>query len=93
MELTMSSNDLNSLLNNIASQVSSLDKKQDEQNKTLTKILIQAEKTNGRVTSLEKGQGKKFSLPPNVIYLIAVGGVVALVIVATSMGINVKGIL
>lgn len=93
MELTMSTNDLNSLLNNIASQVSRLNEKQDKQSETLTKILVQAEKTNGRVTSLERGQGKKFSLPPSIIYLIALGGVISLAIVAVSMGINVKGIL
>lgn len=106
MELTMSSNDMNTLLTNILSQVSemrseirSVNNKQDIQNDKLTEITIQTQKTNGRVTSLEgrakileKTKGKKVSFDPKLLYLLAIGGVIALIIIATRMGIDLKGI-
>lgn len=107
MENVMPRDDLTTLLNNILTQVNRLNEKQDQQTKELNEIKLQTQKTNGRVTRLEDGHtlnvraikslerrsGRKLNIPTNILYLLAFAGVIVLLIVATAMGINVKGII
>lgn len=94
-------NFLKPLLEMMDKRMDSLDKKIEENTALTNQTLTQAKYTNGRVTRLEKKVAdqqaakiaKKFSLSPNVIYLIAVGAVVVLIIVATLIGAPVKGLL
>ena len=72
-------------------------------NTTLTQqTLTQAKYTNGRVTKLErqvaaekaKKTAKKLNLPtPPVLYLIALGAVILLIIVATLLKVPLGGLL
>jgi hypothetical protein len=73
----------------------------------MQKILTQTQKTNGRVLKLEDvtkshssdlntlkvAKSRRINLPSNVLYLLALGGVITLIIVANFMGINLKGLL
>lgn len=45
------------------------------------------------IKALERKHGKKIDLPPNVIYLIALGAVILLAVVATLLHINLGSLL
>lgn len=74
-------------------------KKEVRANTDLTnKVYEQAKRTNGRVTKAEDDIKKlqrrsRFGINPNLLYLIALGLVLLLVIVATLLKINVGGLL
>lgn len=107
MDDLMPRDDLTTLLGSILEQlketrddVRDLNRKQDEQSKELGKVLIQTQKTNGRVNrhdeqikALESSKGKKLNVPTNVLYLLAFGGVVALLIVARLLGVDLGGVI
>lgn len=74
--------------------------KLDANSVTTQKTLDEAQATNGRVTlvesavkRLESAKGKKLDLPANVIYLIALGAVILLAVVATLLHINLGNLL
>lgn len=58
--------------------------------RTVAPIVQQHEKA---LKALERKHGKKLDLPPNVIYLIALGAVILLVIVATLLRIDLGNLL
>lgn len=105
--VTMSRDDLGTLLNTILDNqretrddIREINRKQDLQTQEIGKVLTQAEKTNGRVNghdkqiaALETIRGRKISLPNNVLYLLAIGGVIALAIVASLLKVDLGGIL
>lgn len=81
-------------------RMNSFEAKLDKNTSTTQKILDEAKYTNGRVTTtesaikrLETAKGKKLDLAPNVIYLIAVGAVILLIIVAALLHVNLGGLL
>lgn len=81
-------------------RMDSLEAKLDTNTTTTQKILDEAQYTNGRVTAneaaikrLESASGKKLNLPANVIYLIALGAVILLAVIATLLHINLGSIL
>lgn len=91
------------LMNHNAEELSKRLDKQDDKLDTNISIanqaLTQAKYTNGRVTKLEKkmadAQNKKvaksFNIKPEVLYLLAVGAVITLFIVATLLGVKLPG--
>lgn len=89
------------LLQDIQERLVRLDNKQDKQLAQLNGIEIQTNRTNGRVTqlekemkSLERKKGKTFRMPPlTIMYLLAIAFVILLAIVATAMKINISGLL
>lgn len=104
MELEMSEqqeNFLQPLLDLMNKRMDTIESKVDSNTTLTNQVLDQARRTNGRVTKLEKiGADKKnnktasrFNLNPSIIYLIAIGAVIVLVIVATLIGAPIKGIL
>lgn len=81
-------------------RMDSLETKLDSNTTTTQKILDEAKYTNGRVTDneaaikrLESASGKKLNLPANVIYLIALGAVILLAVIATLLHINLGNLL
>ena len=100
MELTMAENDfLDKLLDEITKRLDRVEGKVDK-NTALTQEALNAAKAAAsehdnikkRVGKLEAEKGKKLDLPPNVIYLIALGGVILLIIVASILGVNLGGL-
>jgi septal ring factor EnvC (AmiA/AmiB activator) len=72
-----------------------LEKKIDANTTTTNQVLDQAKYTNGRVTKAEKrirnleSRGfKKLNINPNTLYMIALGCVIALYIIAKSLHIE-----
>lgn len=93
-------NFLQPLLDLMNKRMDTIEQKVDDNTQTTQKVLDEAQYTNGRVTSveaavkrLETSKGKKLDLPPNVIYLIAVGAVILLAVVATLLHINLGNLL
>jgi hypothetical protein len=94
-------NFLKPLLDLMNKRMDTLENKIDSNTITTDKTLTQAQYTNGRVTKLEKKVAdsmnvkvaKKFNLPPNVIYLLALGAVLLLVIIAVILKIPVVKLL
>lgn len=93
---------LQPLLDMMAKRLDTLEQKIDANTVTTNQTLEQAKYTNGRVTraekaiaKLEQGRGKKLSLDfsPNVIYLVALGAVILLAIIATVLHVQLGGIL
>jgi len=91
MELKMSqqADFLQPLLDMIDRRMNKLEEKVDANTVITNKTLVQAKYTNGRVTKLEgltatkdaAKTAKKFSIPPNAIYVLAVGAVLTLGII------------
>lgn len=101
MDTTMSNqNDfLQPLLDLMNKRMDTMENKIDANTKTTDEILAQARYTNGRVTkseadikALQTQEGHKLSLPPNVMYLIALGAVLLLVIIASLLHVDLGGI-
>lgn len=94
-------NFLKPLLDLMNQRMDDLNKKIDENTAVTNQTLKQAQYTNGRVTKLElkaadeeaKKAAKHFSMPPGALYLIAVGAVVLLSIIAALLKIPVWKIL
>lgn len=67
---------------------------------TTNQILTQAQATNGQVLrhdqeikDLQKKAGSKLSsVSPNVIYLVALGSVILLMVIATMLHVDIKGL-
>lgn len=103
MDTAMSEQDsfLQQLLDMMNNRMSKIEDKLDANTAVTQQILTQAKYTNGRVTKLEKQQAdaqnikaaKKFNLSPNVIYLLALGAVILLAIVAVLLKIPIGGLL
>lgn len=81
-------------------RMDSFETKLDANTVTTQKVLDEATATNGRMSSAEKAiarleaaRGKKLDLPANVIYLIALGAVILLAVVATLLHVNLGGLL
>lgn len=81
-------------------RMDAFEKKLDTNTSTTQQVLEQAKETNGRMTRAERAisrletkKGKKLELPPNVIYLIALGAVILLAVVATLLHINLSNLL
>lgn len=80
---------LKPLLDMIDRRMTTLESKVDANTVITSKILVQAKYTNGRVTKLEgltatkdaAKTAKKFSIPPNAIYVLAVAAVLLLGII------------
>lgn len=77
-----------------------LTQKIDANTVTTDQVLQQARYTNGRVTqneadikALQSQVGRKLSLQPNVMYLIALGAVLLLIIIASLLHVNLGGII
>lgn len=72
----------------------------DANTATTNLTLAQAQRTNGKVLrhdqeikDLQKRSGKRLSeIPPNVIYLIALGAVILLLVIAAKLNVDVKGL-
>lgn len=87
--MTQQSEFLQPLLDMIDRRMDKLEAKVDANTVITNKTLVQAQYTNGRVTKLEgfaatkdaAKTAKKFNLPPNVIYILAVAAVLLLAIV------------
>lgn len=88
--------------NNVAmnKRVDAIEDKIDTNTSVTQGILTEAKYTNGRVSRNEKSivrleskKGKKLELPPNVIYLIALGAVILLAVIATLLHINLGNLL
>jgi predicted nucleic acid-binding Zn-ribbon protein len=100
MELTMSSDELTILLNNILSQVAEVNRKQDRQSDDITEIKLQTQRTNGRVTALEASakaaakaiKTKRPILTDKSLYLLALAAVIVAITIATALGVNVGGL-
>lgn len=101
MEMTRQPDYLTQLLENMQQQMNRLERKQDDQTQILSDVQVQTNKTNGRVTHLEKQVGKletkkgmSFKTPPaTVMYLLALACVIVLVIIATLLKIPLGGLL
>jgi F420-0:gamma-glutamyl ligase len=84
----------------LSSRLDKVEKKIDDNTSTTNKILSQARYTNGRVTKLEKLNAdktaikvaKRFNVDPKTVYIVAIGAVIVLAIVATLLHINLGGI-
>lgn len=83
-----------------STRLDSLEAKVDANTAISQDALNQAKETNGRMTRAEKAiarlenkKGKKLELPPNVIYLIALGAVILLAVIATLLHINLGSLL
>lgn len=81
-------------------RLDSFESKMDANTVTTQQVLDEIRATNGRVTvneaaikRLETSKGKKLEIPPNVIYLIALGAVILLAVVATLLHVNLGGLL
>ena len=77
-----------------------LGKQIDDNTKLTREVSAKQDYTNGqvqsharRLKSLESSRGKRLNLNPNLLYLLAVGGVIALAIVASILGVNLRGLL
>lgn len=92
---------LRPLLDMMNKRMDVIGNKIDANTLTTEKTLTQAQYTNGRVSKLEQkvadmqnsSAAKKVSLSPNVIYLIALGSVILLVIIAVLLKIPIGGLL
>lgn len=103
MEFTGMSNQedfLKPLLDLMNRRMDGVEKNLQENTKITNQILDQARYTNGRVskaesdiTALQKQAGRKFNFQPNLMYMIALGSVLLLVIIASLLNINIGGIL
>ena len=77
-----------------------LNEKIDGNTQTTNQILVQAQRTNGRVNrhdteikELQKKSGSKLAnINPNVIYLIALGAIILLMIIASILQVDLKGL-
>ena len=91
---------LQPLLDLMNRRMDTMEKKIDANSETTEKVLEQARYTNGRVTkaegaikALQSQAGRKLNLTPNVMYLIALGAIILLVIIASLLGIDLGGLL
>lgn len=82
---------LQPLLEMMNKRMDTLEQKIDSNTQTTNQVLQQAKYTNGRVTKAEKaivrlekmgGKRVNLNLPPNIIYLLAIGFVILLIIIA-----------
>lgn len=101
MEMTRQPDYLPQLLTDIRERLVRLEDKQDDQTDHLSRIEVQTNRTNGRVTHLEKQVGKleihkgrTFKAPSaTIMYLIATAAVIVLLIIASLLHIPVGNIL
>ena len=98
--MTKQNDFLKPLLEMMNKRMDTLEQKIDSNTQTTQQILEQAKYTNGRVTKTEKAiarlervRGKRFELPPNAIYLVALGFVILLIIIARLLHIDIKGLI
>lgn len=91
---------LQPLLDLMNKRMDTIESKVDGNTATTEKVLEQARYTNGRVTkaegdikALQSQAGRKLNLQPSLMYLIALGAVMLLVIIASLLGINLGGLL
>jgi hypothetical protein len=102
MERIMSDteNFLKPLLDLMNKRMDDLSTKVDSNTSLTEQTLTQTRYTNGRVTKLEKNMADmqnrksahKLNVAPNIVYLVAVGSVVLLIIIATLLHINLGSI-
>lgn len=96
----MAENDfLKELLDTFTQRMDRIEGKVDKNTDLTQQALSESRATNGavgilegRVKKLETKKGEKLDLSPNVIYLIALGGVILLIIVASILGVNLGGL-
>jgi len=100
MDMAKQNDYLQPLLDLMNKRMDSLEDKIDTNTETTNKILDQARYTNGRVTQAEKDikvlqgkKGKKLNIPTSILYLIALAAVIALIIVAKLLGVELGEIL
>ena len=86
-------NFLQPLLDMMNRRMDTLEQKIDANTTTTNQVLDQAKYTNGRVTKLEQARGKRLNITPNVVYLMALGAVILLAIIATVLHVQLGGIL
>lgn len=101
MDMSRQPDYLPQLLTDIRERLVRLEDKQDDQTDHLSRIELQTNKTNGRVTHLEKQVGKlelkrgrTFKMPSSsVLYMLALAFVILLAIIATMLKVPIGGIL
>jgi Flp pilus assembly protein TadB len=102
MDNTMAEHDdfLKPLLDLMNRRMDTIETKVDANTNITAEVLEQARHTNGRVTkseddikALQTQAGHKFNLQPSLLYLIALGAVILLVVIASLLHINLGGIL
>lgn len=91
---------LQPLLDLMNKRMDTMENKIDANSATTEKVLEQARYTNGRVTkaeanitALQKQAGRKLNLQPNLLYLIATGGIILLAIIAQLLHISLGGLI
>lgn len=102
MDNTMPSNDdfLKPLLDMMNKRMDGLDAKMDANTALTQQTLEKMENANGRITNtenaikrLEGAKGKKLNVNPQLIYVLALGTLILLTIIASLLHVNLRGIL
>lgn len=91
---------LQPLLDMMNKRMDTLEQKVDDNTDISQQALDQAKATNGRlsraekaITALQKRGFKKLNISPNVIYLLALAGVLFLAIIAEVLHVNITRII
>jgi hypothetical protein len=92
-------NFLKPLLDMMNKRMDEISSKLDDNTAISQQALDEARSAHGKIETaeaairrLERTKGRKLDLPPNVIYLIALGAVILLLVIATLLHINIGGI-
>lgn len=108
MENTMvKDNFLQQVLDLMNKRMDGLEKKVDDNTSLTQQALTEVQATNGKVADQEKllqtfktalgkverKSGKKIDLSPNVLYLIALGSIILLLIIASILHVDLGGLL
>lgn len=99
MDTTMTQDYLAQLLANMQKQLDRIENKTNEQSVSIGTIENQTqtmskdiEQNTSDIKKLETVKGKKLNIEPRTLYLFALASLIALIIVATMLGVNIKGI-